>query len=392
MELGMRNLRPLLLLIALGFAPQAGAITGEQAEFKKVGENVYAFIGRRNDANALVVVTRQGVVLVDTGNDPPQTRILQNFIKSVTDQPIRYVIITQNHADHIGGTGMFTPPANVIVHDRIAKEWASWRPYQIQSWRKRFPERIEALKDINPTDTVISFKDRMSLNLGGTAIELLYVDDRYNPGDIAVWLPQSGVLHAGFAGYIDRHPDMRPDYSHGTTWGMLKQLEVFSALKPKVMVPAHGPLGDVKDLHALTDYLLLARQKVAAMIGKSLSREEIERQFNMNEYKTWDRGLHLESMAAQIYRELKSEGPEIIPVTERTARVTISGITDAGLFLTVTTEDQKELRLRAPVWVNFEGVADRTQLKVGMKLLVQYLEPESGKSPLGFDITELVVQ
>jgi len=63
-----------------------------------------------------------------------------------------------------------------------------------------------------------------------------------------------------------------------------------------------------------------------------------------------------------------------------------------ALFLKVTTEDQKELRLRAPVWVNFEGVADRTQLKVGMKLLVQYLEPESGKSPLGFDITELIVQ
>jgi hypothetical protein len=173
---------------------------------------------------------------------------------------------------------------------------------------------------------------------------------------------------------------------------MLKQLEVFSALKPKVMVPAHGPLGDVKDLHALTDYFLLARQMVAAMITKGLSREEIERQFNMDEYKTWDRGLHLESMAAQIYRELKSEGPEIIPVTERTARVTIAKITDAGLFLTVTTEDQKELRLRAPVWVNFEGVADRTQLKVGMNLQVQYLEPESGKSPLGFDITELVVE
>jgi hypothetical protein len=173
---------------------------------------------------------------------------------------------------------------------------------------------------------------------------------------------------------------------------MLKQLEVFSALKPKVMVPAHGPLGDVKDLHALTDYLLLARQKVATMIAQSLSREEIEQKFNMDEYKTWDRGLHLESMAAQIYRELKSEGPEIIPFTERIARVTISGITDAGLFLKVTTEDHKELRLRAPVWVNFEGVADRAQLKVGMKLLVQYLEPESGKSPLGFDITELVVQ
>src|SRR5215207_2349900 len=380
------------LAIGLVLPHAAHAITGEKPEFKKVADDVYAFIGKRNDANALVLVTTQGVVVVDTGNSPPDTRVLANFINSVTTLPVRYVIISQNHGDHTGGTPLFAPPANVIVHDRVAKDWASWKPYQIKSWRKRFRERADAMKDVNPTDTVLSFSDRMTLKLGGKTIELIYVDDPYNPGDIAVWLPEAGVMHAGFVGYLDRHPDIRPDYSHGTTMGMLKQLEVFSALKPKVLVPAHGPLGDVKDLHALTDYLLLARQKVAGMIAKNLSREEIEREFNMNEYKTWDRGLHLESMAAQIYRELKSEGPEIIPVSERTAHVTISKITDAGLFLTVMTDDQKELRLRAPVWVNFEGVADRTQLKVGMKLLVQYLEPESGKSPLGFDITELVVQ
>src|SRR3954471_838737 len=163
----MRNLRLLLLLIALGFAPQASAITGDQAEFKKVGDGVYAFIGRRNDANALVVVTRQGVLVVDTGNDPPQTRILQDFIKSVTNQPIRYLVISQNHADHMGGAGMFAPQAAVIVHERVAKEWASWKPYQVKSWRKRFPDRIDALKDVNPTDSVVSFRDRLTLELGG---------------------------------------------------------------------------------------------------------------------------------------------------------------------------------------------------------------------------------
>src|SRR5215212_11139367 len=165
MGVGMRLLKSLLLLIALGLGPQANAITGDEAELKKIADNVYAFVGRRNDANALVLITSQGVVLVDTGNDPPQTRILQNFIKSITDQPVPYVIITQNHADHIGGTGMFTPPANVIVHDRIANEWEGWKPYQIKSWRKRFPERTEALKDVSPTDTVISFKEKMTLNL-----------------------------------------------------------------------------------------------------------------------------------------------------------------------------------------------------------------------------------
>src|SRR5712664_4173693 len=63
------------------------ALTGDKAEFRKLADGVYAFVGKRNDANALVVVTAQGVVLVDTGNNPPETRILRNFIKSVTDQP-----------------------------------------------------------------------------------------------------------------------------------------------------------------------------------------------------------------------------------------------------------------------------------------------------------------
>ncbi len=185
------NAVKLILSLALmaALAPSAHAITGDKAEFRKVADDVYAFVGKRNDANALVVVTTQGVVVVDTGNNPPETRQLQTFIKSVTSQPVRYVIISQNHGDHTGGTPLFAPPANVIVHDRVAKDWASWKPYQIKSWRKRFRERADALKDANPIDSVMSFSDRMTLKLGGKTIELIYVDDPYNPGDIAIWLP-----------------------------------------------------------------------------------------------------------------------------------------------------------------------------------------------------------
>src|SRR5215468_10670894 len=148
----MAVVKALMLLTFTLLAQQAQAITGEQAEFKKVADGVYAFVGKRNDANALVVVTTQGVVVVDTGNNPPETRILQNFIKSVTSQPVRYVVISQNHGDHTGGTPLFSPPANVIAHDRVAKDWAEWKPYQIKSWRKRFRARAEALKDVKPVD------------------------------------------------------------------------------------------------------------------------------------------------------------------------------------------------------------------------------------------------
>jgi cyclase len=388
----MRGLRRFVLLAILLVPKPVEAITGDKAEFKKIAEDVYAFVGKLNDANAMVVVTKQGAVVVDTGNNPPETRILQKFIQSVTSQPVRYVVITQNHGDHTGGTPLFSPPATVVVHDRVAKDWAALKGYQVKSWQKRFPERAEALKGVAPLDTVVSFSDRMTLHVGGKVIELIYVDDTYNPGDLAVWLPESAVMHAGFVGYRERHPDIRPDYSHGTTAGMLKQLDVLSALKPKVVVPAHGPLGDVTHLHALTDYLLLARQKVRTMMQTGMSLDAIEKRFDMKEFEGWDRGNHFPAMAATIHRELGGEGPEIVPLAERNARVTITGITEEGRFLTVTTDDGKELRLRAAGEVDFEGVTDRSELKLGMKLLVHYLEPADGKAPLGFDITELAVE
>jgi cyclase len=381
-----------LALVALA-APAVQAITGDKAEFKKVADDVYAFVGKRNDANALVVVTTQGVVVVDTGNSPPETRLLQNFIKSVTSQPVRTVIVSQNHGDHTGGIPLFTPPANVIVHDRVAKEWAAWKPYQIKSWRKRFRERADALKDVNPIDSVLSFSDRMTLKLGGKTIELLYVDDPYNPGDIAIWLPNEGVMHAGFVGYLDRHPDIRPDYSHGTTAGMLKQLEVFSALRPKVMIPAHGPLGDVKDLHALTDYLLLARSKVRTMMAKGMSLAAIMKEFHMNEYKGWDRDEHFEWLAETLHRELQGQGPQIVPLVEQSLSGIITDVREEGRRLLVKSQSGVDVRLRITSDTDVEGAAsDRSQLKAGMRLKASYLVPQGANAALGYDVMEMVVE
>ncbi len=382
-----------LLLGAMLFSGGAArAITGETAELKQLADGVYAFIGKRNDANAMVIVTGEGVVLVDTGNNPPETRILQKLIQSVTSQPVRYIVVSQNHGDHVGGIPLFAPPADVIAHARVFKEWAGWKPFQVKAWRKRFAERAPALAKVSPTDTMLTFDDHMTLHLGGKTIELIYVDDRYNPGDVAVWLPDSGVLHAAFVGYITRHPDIRPDYSHGTTVGMLKQLEAMIALKPKIVVPAHGPLGDVTDLQALTDYLLTARQKVRAMMSKGLSLAEIEKQFNMSEYQGWDRDSHFPWTAETIYRELKGEDPLIVPMAEHTVKATISKLAEEGRFLTVTAASGEEVRLRISTETNFEGMADRSGLRLGMKVTALYQVPQGANAALGYDVEELDVE
>jgi cyclase len=374
------------LLISLLAAGRAQAITPDKPEFKKLAADVYAYVGKLNDANAMVVVTSEGVVVVDTGNNQPETRNIQKYIRSVTTQPVRYVVITQNHGDHIGGTPLFSPPAAVILHDRVAKDWSAWKSYQINTWRKRFPERTEALKGFRPMDAAVTFNDKMTLRLGGKTIELIYVDDPYNPGDIAVWLPESGVLHGGFAAYKERHPDIRPDYSHGTTWGMLKQLEALIALKPKVVVPAHGPVMGVADLQGMVDYLLLARQRVRGMMENGMALEAIRKQFHMNEFKGWDREAHFPVIASTIYRELKGEGPEITPVTEKSVRGKIAKIEEEGRFLTATDVDGRQLALRISNATDVEGVPDRSYFKVGMSFTALYEEQKERNETLQFKV------
>lgn len=373
------------------FANAALAITGPTAEFTKLADDVYAYIGKRNDANAMVIVTNQGVVLVDTGNSQPDTRDLAAKIKSVTDQPVRWVVISQYHGDHFGGSPYFMP-ATLVVHDRVAKEIAAMKPYQVKSWRKRFPEKQAQLQNLSPIDMVLSFPDRMTLNLGGKRIELIYVEDTYNTGDVAVWLPDSGVLHGSFAAYKDRHPDVRPDYSHGTTVTMLKQLEALIALKPRVVIPSHGPLSNVADLQAMVDYVLLARQKVRTQMASGVKLPDIIKQFHMNEFKGWDRDSHFDWLAETIYREFAGLGPIVVTTKDVSASGEITRVVEAGRNLTLKSADGKDVRLRVTSETDIEGAADRTQLKIGMKVEALFKVPDDFNSALGFDVIELRVK
>ena len=383
----MKRIWAIAIFAWVVFLPlRVAAITGPEPEVRKLADGVYAYIGKVNDANAMFIVTSQGVVLVDTGNSPADARNILKQIRAVTDQPVRYVILSQNHADHIGGTPLFSPPATVIAHERVAKNWAQWKPNVVKAWRKFFAERTAALQDFHPLDNVLTFTDHMTLRLGGKTIELIYVDDEYNPGDVAVWLPESSVLLGSMAAYKDRHPDMRPDYSHGTSAGLLKFLEVLIRLKPKYVIQAHGPIGDVKDLEVMVDYFLTARRRIRGMIDRGITSDAARELFHMNEYPAWDRKMHLPVMAAAFYRELQGEGPEIIVAPEKRLEGRITEVVDGGRYLTVTLDNGQAVSLRCGGLVDIEGVPDRTHFKTGMRVRALYEQQKEWNETLEIQV------
>jgi cyclase len=388
----MKRLVTMLALVVLIASGSADAITGDQPEFRKLAEDVYAYIGKLNDSNAMAIVTSEGVVLVDTGNNTTDTRALLKHVQSVTKQPVRYVIVTQNHNDHSGGAVLFSPPARTIVHERVAKQWTSLRPHQITAWRRRFPERTAALAALTPTDTVQAVGNQFTLRLGGKEIQLIYVPDEYNPGDIAVWLPKERILHASMAGYKDRHPDIRPDYSHGTTEGLLKQLKAYITLRPQTVVPAHGPVGGGWQLETMVEYLLLARDGVQEMMKKGMPLAAIEKEFRMTSFKEWDRPEHLPWMAATIHRELQGLPPQVITTTERRVSGVVASSLQDGRRVTVTGGDGMPVALRVTGDTVFQGgIGDRTEIRSGMNVSAVYEVPEGIAPALGYDTLEFTV-
>jgi hypothetical protein len=172
---------------------------------------------------------------------------------------------------------------------------------------------------------------------------------------------------------------------------MLKQLEAYIALKPKIVVPAHGPLTDVAGLEAVVDYLILARHKVRDMTDRAMALPAIEQAFNMNEYRDWDRTEHLAWTADTIYRELRSEGPLAIRTTEKRVSGVVAKALQDGRFVTVRSTDGTELQLRVTADTDVAGIADRTLVRPGMKLSALYQIPEGVNPSLGYDALEMTV-
>ena len=203
--------------------------------------------------------------MIDTGQNPYESRNIRATVRNLTSMPVRLVIDTEPHADHTTGHYMFSPPAVVIA--------AATSP--------EFRAALEGYRFVTPH---VEYHNRMTINLGGRTLELIYLKGVHSEADTAVWLPNERVLFSASAFVVNQINILRPFV---TIPDILAAGKMMKALNPEHVVPGHGTPGTVKIFEDGEKYYALLLDRVGAMAKAGKSLDDIKKEVKMPEYSSW---------------------------------------------------------------------------------------------------------
>ena len=256
----MRHLLVIALLIAgAGFA----AAQENQVEFTstQLSETVYMLRGR--GGNIGISTGEDGLFIIDDQLQPITEQLLQ-AIGKISEQPIRFVINTHYHGDHVGGNETIGGAGAVIIaHDNIRKRMTTEQvSIFMNSTTPPYP------KGALP---VLTFSDRISLHFNGESATAYYVANGHTDGDSIIHFPASNVIHMGDMFFNGLYPYVDLD-AGGSLQGVIEAADLGLSLANDSthIIPGHGPLATRADLQDYHDFLVKARDNVQALIDQGM--------------------------------------------------------------------------------------------------------------------------
>jgi cyclase len=239
-------------------------------------------------SNVTVMTGEEGVLVVDTQFGPMSDKILR-AVRQLSDKPIRYVLNTHVHPDHIGGNEAISRAgatraggnvvgdigqsarerAQIIAHENVLKRMSaptgSQPPVPQGAW---------------PTETFFVAQKDMLFN--GEAVQMMHVPNAHTDGDILVFFRRSDVLATGDLfittgyPYIDR---ANGGNINGYVQGLNKIIEITVPSNVNeggtMVIPGHGRLTDEMDVVEYRDAITIVRDRIRAMVKKGMTLEQV---------------------------------------------------------------------------------------------------------------------
>jgi cyclase len=258
----------LACVLSLLFHQAVGAEDG----LTKVTGSIYAYADVKKaspqnsfGANAGIIIGQDFLVAVDSLISSREAKRFLKDIHKISKKPIKFLIDTHYHLDHSLGNSEFAKlGAIIITHENdqanMQKAGEGMLHYAKQSGLS--DQDLQGTKLAYPT---LTFSDRVTLNLGNTKVELLFISPSHTTGSVLVFMPQEKVLFTGDILFTDCHPFL----GDANIAGWIKVLDYIMTMDVDKIIPGHGPVSSKKDVADLKNYLLVFDQKAKELTAQS---------------------------------------------------------------------------------------------------------------------------
>ncbi|MCG7982067.1 MAG: MBL fold metallo-hydrolase [Candidatus Thiodiazotropha lotti] len=280
---------------------------------EKLTHNVYALIGPLtnrnpenlgNNANFGVIVTDDGVVLVDSGATDKGARMIHAAIQNITDKPVKWVINSGGQDHRWMGNGYFKElGATIIASEKAVADQKARRDSQLDRlWSLVGEKGLEGTRYIFAD---VLFSNQKTLKVGNTRIEIYHAGHAHTPGDSYIWLPQHKIMFSGDIVYTDRLLGIGSMSAH-KSW--IAAFDAMAAKQPEVVVGGHGNPASLSKAKADTyDYLVFLREAVLEFLDQGNSLEDIGK-IDQSRFSYLENFGSLKGRNAQrVYEELEWE-------------------------------------------------------------------------------------
>jgi len=253
----MKPVRILWIVIILFSSPLFAFQNMEEVEIKiiPVNENVYMLKGA--GGNIGVLIGQDGIFMIDD-QFPALSDKIKTKLKTLSDQPVKYLVNSHHHGDHTGGNSNFQEDGTLIfAHENVRK-------------------RLKADTTKTSGLPIVTFNDKINLHINGNDIVVAHVHNAHTDGDALIYFPQSNVLHTGDTFFNGMFPYIDLN-SGGSIDGDIEAARTgLSMINNKTkIIPGHGEVASYSDYEAYLKMLERIRKNIQKAMDAGKSESEI---------------------------------------------------------------------------------------------------------------------